>query len=134
CNEWNAAAQDYKPIPCPAGEESQGGAEQVKKFTYDEVMQHLEAARKTARQQQKVERMQPKTLVQPPIATANQEVGLVLPAQVRPGQRVSGSVVENPDQYDGMPEVSVTRVAVPFESEGEASRLRGWFFEVPGES
>ena len=134
CNEWNVAAQDYKPIPCPAGEESESGAEQVKKFTYDEVMQHLEAARKTARLQPKIEHMQPKTPVQPPITTANKEVGLVLPAQVRPGERVSGSVVENPDQYDGMPEVTVTRVAVPFESEGEASRLWGWFFETPGES
>ncbi len=132
CNEWNVAAQDYKPIPCPAGEESEGGAEQVKKFTYDEVMQHLEAARKTARQQQKIDHMQPKTLVQPPITTANKEVGLVLPAQVRPGERVSGSVVENPDQYDGMPEVTVTRVAVPFESEGEASRLVGMVFRDAG--
>src|SRR5271157_5978099 len=33
CNEWNVAAQNYKPIQCPAGEESEGGAEAVKKFT-----------------------------------------------------------------------------------------------------
>src|SRR5271157_1025782 len=134
CNEWNVAAQNYKPIQCPAGEESEGGAEAVKKFTYDAVMQHLEAARKTARQEQKIEHMQPMTPVQPPITTANKEVGLVLPAQVRPGERVSGRVVQDPEQYDGMLEVTVTRVAVPFESVGEASRLWGWFFEAPGES
>jgi len=133
CNEWNVAAQDYKAIPCPAGEES-GGAEEVKNFTYDEVMQHLEAARKTARQEQKIERMRPATPVQPPITTASKEVGLVLPAQVRPGERVSGRIVENPDEYSGMPEVTVTRVAVPFESAGEASKLWGWIFEAPGES
>jgi hypothetical protein len=133
CNEWNMAGQDYKPIQCPAGEESESGAEQVKKFTYEEVMQHLEVARKTARQEQKIGRMMPATPVQPPITTANKEVGLVLPAQVHPRERVSGRVVENPDQYDGMPGVTVTRVAVPFESAGEASRLWGWFFEVAGE-
>src|SRR5271157_586437 len=134
CNEWNVAAQNYKPIQCPAGEESEGGAEAVKKFTYDEVMQHLEAARQTARQQQKIEHMQPMTPVQPSITTANKEVGLVLPAQVRTGERVSGRVVQNLEQYDGMPEVTVTRLALPFESVGEASRLWGWFFEAPGES
>ena len=134
CYEWNVAAQDYKAIPCPAGEEAAGGVEQVKKFTYDEVMQHLESARKTARQEQKTEHMQPMTPVKPPITTANREVGLVLPAQARPGERVSGRVVQNPDQYEGMPELTVTRVAVPFESVGEASRLWGWYFEAPGES
>jgi hypothetical protein len=65
--------------------------------------------------------------------TAHREVGLVLPAQLRSGERVSGSVVENLNQYDGMPEVTVTRLAMPFESAGDASRLGGWLFEAPGE-
>ena len=134
CADWNTAAQNYKPIPCPAGEEAQGGEQQAKTFTYNEVMQNLEAARKTARQQQKIGHMMPKTLVKPPITTGNKEVGLVLPAQVHPGERISGSVTENPEQYDGMPGVAVTRVAVPFESAGEASRLWGWNVEAPGES
>lgn len=134
CNEWNVAAQDYKAIQCPAGEESEGGAEQLKKFTYEEVMQHLESARKTARQEPKIEHMQPLTPVQPPITTVNKEVGLVLPAQARPGERISGRVVQNPEQYERMPGLTVTRVAVPFESVGEASRLWGWYFEAPGES
>ena len=134
CNEWNVAAQDYKAVQCPAGEEAAGGVEQVKHFTYDEVMQHLESARKTARQEQKTERMQPMTPVQPPITTANKDVGVVMPAQARPGERVSGRVVQNPEQYEGAPGLTVTRVAVPFESVGEASRLWGWYFEAPGES
>ncbi len=135
CNEWNTAARDYKAIPCPAGEEeSGGGAEQVKKFTYDEVMKHLDAARKMAQQEQKTGHMQTMPPVQPPITSANKEVGVVLPAHARPGERVSGSVVENPDQYAGLPDVTVTRVAVPFESQGEASHLSGWTVETPGES
>jgi hypothetical protein len=133
CSEWNVAAQDYRAIDCPSGEEESGGAEELKTFTYDEVMKNIEAARQTARREQKIGRMQPETPIHPPITSAQKEVGLVLPAQLHPGERVSGTVVENPDQYSEMPEVTVTRVAVPFESTGEASRLAGWLFETAGE-
>jgi hypothetical protein len=134
CKEWNPAVKDYKAIRCPAGEEESGGAEEVKKFTYEEVMQHLDTARKAARQEQKMSHMLPATPVQPPVTTVNKEVGVVTPRQLSPGQRVSGRVVENPDQYEGMPGVTVTRVEVPFESAGEASRLFGWYVEIPGEA
>jgi hypothetical protein len=133
CSEWNVAAQNYRAVACPAGEEDSGRPEEPKKFTYDEVMKNLEAARTTTRRDQKIGRMHPETPVHPPITTAQQEVGLVLPSHRRPGERVSGTVVENPDQYREMPEVTVTRVAVPFESAGEASRLSGWLFETAGE-
>ena len=133
CSEWNVAGQDYRAIDCPFGEEERGGAEELKTFTYDEVMKNLEAARETARREQKIGRMQPETPVHPPTTTAQKEVGLVLPAQLRPGERVSGTVVENPDQYHEMPEVTVTRIAVPFESTGDGSRLSGWLFETAGE-
>jgi hypothetical protein len=133
CSEWNVAAQDYRAIDCPSGEEESGGAEGLKTFTYDEVMKNLDAARQTAQREQKIGRMQPMTPIRPPITSAQKEVGLVLPAQLRPGERVSGSVVENPDQYSEMPGVTVARVAVPFESTGEASHLAGWLFETEGE-
>jgi len=131
CADWNTAAQDYKLVECPAGEESAGGSEEVKKFTYDEVMLHLEAARKAVGEGQKI---QPKVQVEATATTANQEFGLVVPAQVYPGERVSGSIVANPAEYEPMAEVTVTRVAVPRESAGEASTLAGWSVEVPGES
>ncbi len=134
CNEWNPAVKDYKAIQCPAGEEESGGAEEIKKFTYEEVMQHLDTARKAAQQEQKMSHMLPATPVQPPVTTVNKEVGVITPLQLSPGERVSGRVVENPDQYEGMPGVTVTRVEVPFESAGEASRLFGWYVEIPGEA
>ena len=133
CSEWNVAAQDYRAIDCPSGEEERGGAEERKTFTYDEVMKNLEAARSTAQRERKIGRMQPMTPIRPPITSAQKEVGLVLPAQLRPGERVSGTVVENPDQYSEMPGVTVTLVGVPFDSTGEASRLAGWLFETAGE-
>ena len=133
CSEWNVAAQDYRAIDCPSGEEERGGTDELKTFTYDEVMKNLEAARVTARRERKIGRMQPMIPIHPPITSAQKEVGLVLPAQLRRGERVSGTVVENPDQYSEMPGLAVTRVAVPFESTGEASQLAGWLFETEGE-
>jgi hypothetical protein len=130
CADWNSSTQTYKSIECPAGEEG-GQPEEVKKFTYDEVMQHLDAARKAAGEAQKVKAKAP---AEATATTANQEFGLVVPAQVYPGERVSGSIVANPAEYEPMAEVTVTRVAVPRESAGEASTLAGWSVEVPGES
>ncbi len=121
CQEWNVAAQDYRAIECPSGEESRG-PEEVRKFTYDEVMQHLQTARKAPSE------------TRPLKTPGSKEVGVVLPAQVWPGERVSGRVVENPERFEEMPEVTVKRVAVPFEADGAASQLPGWNVEFPGES
>jgi len=131
CSQWNVAAQDYKEIECPSGEEEHGAPEEPKKFTYEEVMKHLEAARKSAQQENKSNRSE--TPPHPAIGVAQQEVGVVFPAQLRAGERVSGTVVENPDEYSEIPEVTVTRIAVPFESGGEGSRLSGWLVEAAGE-
>ena len=56
CAEWNVAAQDYRAVACPSGEEEGGGGgvQEPKKFTYDEVMKNLEVARKTARRESEV--------------------------------------------------------------------------------
>ncbi len=123
CNSWDDATQSYKPIVCPSGEES-GEKAEVKPFTYDEVMQHLNAAR----QAQKPASPAKST------GAAKPEVGLVVPSQVYPGQRVSGSAVANASKYNGVAGVAVTRVAVPLEPSGEASTLAGWTVEIPGEA
>ncbi|MGH9498377.1 MAG: hypothetical protein ACRD3L_04490 [Terriglobales bacterium] len=134
CWEWSGPSQGYKSVACPAGEEEGGGGgEKIEKFTFEEVMQHLDAARKTARQDDRIGHAPVAAPAQPPFSTTSLEVGLVFPAQVRPGERISGSVVENPDQYEGLPEVVVTRVKVPLPSEGEGSRLSEWLVEAPDE-
>ena len=59
-----------------------------------------------------------------PAAASNvREVGLILPSHVRPGERVSGSVVENPADYENMSQLIVTRFALPFAASGNASTL-----------
>ena len=128
CTEWNTAANDYKPVECPAGEESSGSPETVKKFTAQEVMQQLTRAREAKPQP-------PIRTVAPAPATGNNvgEVGLVLPVHIREGERVSGSVVDDPGDYEDTPEVMVTRVALPFAATGKAASLSGWQVEIPGE-
>jgi len=122
CSEWNADAQDYRPIACPAGEEEGGGgAEEAKKFTYEDVRHNLEGARKAATQERASEQ------------TLGKELELILPAHVRPGERVSGTIADNPSQYDENPEVSVTRIAVPPGIAAASARLSAWVLEVAGE-
>ena len=130
CADWNSSTQTYKSIECPAGEEG-GQPEEVKKFTYDEVMQHLNAARKAAGEAPKGKS---KAQAEATATTANQEFGLVVPARVYAGERISGSMVANPGDYEPMAEVTVTRIALPRGSAGEAPTLADWSVEVPGES
>ena len=129
CADWNTATRAYKSAECPAGEESAGGSEEVKKFTYDEIMKHLEAARKVVGEQN------PRVLnPERPVVKTKQEVGLIVPAQIYPGERVSGSMVANAAEYADLPSVTVIEVAVPPGSTDAASTLAGWTVEVLGES
>ncbi len=132
CFEWNVAVQAYKERECPAGEESSGTPETVKKFTQDEVMLQLQHARQAASQPQKTEN-KPGSPAQSSASANTKEVGLILPARIRPGQRISGRVVEDPSKYEGMPEVTVTRVALPFDSAGPGATLAGWAVDISGE-
>jgi hypothetical protein len=93
CADWNVSAQKYLTIDCPAGEESSGPPEAVKKFTQEEVTEQLAHARQAAQQPPKPG---PAASPQPGGGTNVKEVGLILPARIRPGDRVSGSVVEGP--------------------------------------
>jgi hypothetical protein len=132
CSEWNTAANDYKPVECPAGEESSAAPETVKKFAADEVTQQLARARQAAQQS-------PTNVVntKPPAATgANsnvKEVGLVLPANLHAGERISGSVVDDPSNYQDVPDVMVTPIALPATASGSAAGLSGWQVEISGQ-
>jgi hypothetical protein len=127
CEDWNTATQNYVPRDCPAGEESAGGPETVKQFTQQDVNQQLAAARKTAQQQAPA----PSS---PSVSAAGmKEVGMVLPSHIRVGERVSGSVVENPADYDNMSQVTVTRFSLPMAATGQGSTLAGWSVLLSGE-
>jgi hypothetical protein len=132
CFDWNTAQQKHVAIECPESEESHEAPKEAPKVTREEVMQHLAAARQAAQAEQKSLRMRPKGPVPPSVTTTNKEVGVVLPVRLRPGQRVSGRLVEDPDRFAGQPELMVIRATLPLESGGEASALNGWTFELKG--
>ena len=127
CAGWNVATQNYVAEQCPAGEESEGAPETVKKFTEQEVTQQLERARQAAKAAQPMASMSGAGG-----ATNVKEVGFILPSHVRPGERVSGSVVENPSDYENMSQLIVTRFALPFGA-GATATLAGWSVEISGE-
>jgi hypothetical protein len=127
CKQWNVPAQDYKEIKCPAGGEGGGeGPEEAKKFTYDEVVRHVEAARNAALLEQKQRRRRPAVPEQLHPSTLNKEIGLVLPTQIGSGSRFSGSVIEDPQRYEDMPGIAVFRITLPFTSSGTGSSLLDW--------
>jgi hypothetical protein len=130
CADWNVAAQKYLRVDCPAGEESSGAPETVKKFTQAEVMQQLEQARTS----KEVPPLATRPAAPADIGSNVKDVGLILPARIHRGERISGSVVDDPGHYEGMPEIVVTRVALPFAPSGDASTLAGWTVEVGGAS
>ncbi len=131
CSQWEAAAQSYRTVECPAGEESSGHSEEAKKFTRDEVMQQLARARQVA--QLPLEKRSLSASRAPSAGTNAMEVGLVLPSQLRPGDRVSGSVVQNPTAYERTPGITVTPVSLPLAPSGAASTLSDWTLKIAGQ-
>jgi hypothetical protein len=117
------------PHQCPAGEESQGTPETAKVFTQQDVDQQLQRAHAVTMMPSPA----PAPASGPSDATNVREVGLVLPSHVRPGERVSGSVVDNPAAYQNNPQLIVTSVALPFGGTGKTSTLAGWTVEISGE-
>ncbi|MGH9452748.1 MAG: hypothetical protein ACRD2O_02120 [Terriglobia bacterium] len=132
CYHWDAGAAAYEANKCPAGEGSSEGHEETKALTYAEVMKQLAFARQARAEEEKIERMAPKTPVTRPITTEIKEIDLVLPASLRAGNRVSGSVVQGTESYDGIPGIQMVRMRLPFESQGQAASLRGWTVEAAG--
>lgn len=125
CADWNVQLQKYRSVACPAGEEESGGGnEQAPKFTYEEVIKNLEGARKrlTAGHAQ---------FVHSNLATLP-DIGLVLPAQLRPGERVSGTVVADAKNFADVPGIQVVQFTVP--SEFGALQLSSLQVEVEGET
>ncbi len=132
CFDWKATQQKYQAIDCPESEESHSGPKDAPKISRDEVLQHLAAARQAAQAEEKSRRMKMKAPVEASSTTMKKDVGVVLPAILRPGQRVSGTVVEDPERFANQPELTVTRVTLPMQTAGEAAHLSGWIFELKG--
>lgn len=127
CRDWIAPAQAYKKVECPEGEESSGGEETVRKFTAQEVFKALSDAR-AAEQREKTTpvRMIPNPAARIPFEN---DFGIVLPTNVSPGEQISGILTQDATHYEGMPEIHVTRLAIPPIS-GDVRSLLGWSLQI----
>jgi hypothetical protein len=132
CFNWNAATRKYVPMECPSGEEGHEGPKAVLTVNRDEVMLQLANARRAAQAEQKSRRILPKNPTDASAPTASAVVGIVLPAALHHGQRVSGSVVGDPDRYAGYPALRVVRFTLPAQAAPDVSRLGQWSFEAAG--
>lgn len=132
CYRWSGSS-GFKSEACPKAEEESGG-EETQELTRAEVIKELAEARQALRSQEKLRRLEPKPPIQPPITKSGREIGVVFPAELEPGEQVSGSIVEAPGDYDGIPGVQVIRFTLPFESKGSAATLAGWTFVTPNGS
>jgi len=131
CWDWDGSAQTYKSIKCPAGAESGERPEDFRRITRAQAMESLGRAREKAASERKSHSV---SLGRPtvPGATRNVPVGIVLPLLLVPGERVSGSVVQEFEPFEDRPDLSLIRFTIPVDSSAEATPLRGWVVEVAG--
>jgi len=129
CSKWDPSVQAHQPAKCPTSEESADGEKQSKGLTRDEAMKDLELARQAQRGGQNIQWTSP---AKSTLTTVMKEIAVVLPAHLRPGERVSGTVTEDPQRYDGLQDLTVIRTGLQVESKGDTVDLRGWVFEIAG--
>ena len=129
CWNWDGARQSYQAIQCPAGEE-ESEPDAVKPLTLEQATRQLAAAQSVGAGE-KPAHAQRQTRGKPSASEAGAEVGLILPAQLIAGERVSGSIVSNPAQYQGVPDLTVVRMVLPSEA-ARSTSPNDWTVEVPG--
>ncbi len=132
CWNWNQKAQKYDRVVCPAGEESGEKPPPWKPLTQDEAVKMFEAARTAAAAQQKQQGMVPKNLVTPPETANESTYTVVLPADLTPGKKVSGSVVQNAYLLRMRPDLLLQDITLPMVVGSGAAKLSGWQIEVAG--
>jgi len=133
CALWNAPARDYQPSPCPSTEGSGETPEKPKDLTQEEVTKKVESARQSRANQEKSQPMEPKSPTSWQAKVEMTDVGVILPAELGRGERVSGSVVLNPQDYEGVYALQVIRMKLPIELKGQTPTLRSWVFETEGD-
>ena len=133
CSKWDPAVRAYQARECPAGEESAEVPKRVKDLSREEAVEELDVARLTQRREQSTLGVERISAVRSAPIALKQQIGVILPEQLRPGERVSGSVVENPQSYESAVDLRVVRMDLPSESPAGGANLRDWAIEVAGQ-
>ncbi len=126
CSTWNAGLQKYAASECPASEGSTESAGESKPITREEALRNIEAAHATRRR----ERMEAQNRPIPKDA----QLAFVLPAPLKPGEVVSGTVVEDAPRFLGRAGLTVVPIVLPEKSGAPPESLSDWMVESPGEA
>jgi hypothetical protein len=132
CWKWNGQSQKYVRVVCPAGEESGEKPPPFKPLTQDEAVKMFETARTAASAEHKQQQMVPKNMVTPPEKQEDTTYTVVLPADMVPGKKVSGSLVKTAYLLQMRPDLVLQEITLPMVEGSEAAKLSGWQIEVAG--
>lgn len=134
CSRWDVAAQGYQRTECPATEGSGESAESAKELTADEVSRELALARQARREELEAKPPQRQSPAPPGVPLTKRLAGVILPARLHPGARVSGSIVEGCPDNSGTEDLTVICLELPLPPKGEDFSLADLMFETPGEA
>ena len=129
CEEWNVAANDYKLVECPAGKSRRAlprpPGNSLRKKSNSSLRRrdsHL-APQKLSRQLHRKARR----------GQASRKSAWFFRPKCVQESGYPAAVVEDPGAYEEIPDVTVTRFAIPFASSGAGANLAGWRVELTGE-
>ena len=125
CSTWNAGLQRYASNECPATEGSGESAGEKKPVLREEALRDIGTAH-AARRRERVEsqnRPIPKDAA----------LAFVLPSPLKPGEVVSGTVVEDAARFLSRAGLTVVPIVLPATTRPEPEALSDWMVESPGE-
>ena len=133
CWDWNGISQAYKSIQCPSGEESGEHPQNLRQITRAQAVQFITKARQKAAAERKSQSVALGRPTPASSASVDLKIGIVLPAHLALGERVSGSVVQDLEPYRDIPGLTLIPVTVVSDSAATAvNPLRRWEVVVTG--
>ena len=125
CSTWNAARQKYAPSECPATEGSGESGGESKPLTRAEALHDLETSAATRRGTRAESQNRP--------LPKDGQFALVLPSPLKPGELVSGTVIEDAARFLARPGLTVVPFALPASARPGPEALSDFMLEPPGE-
>ncbi len=125
CSTWNAALQKYAPSECPATEASAESGGLSKPLTRAEALHDLETSAATRRRSRADSESSP--------LPKDAQLALVLPSPLKPGELVSGTVVEDAPRFLARPGLTVVPFALPRGLRPGPEALSDFMLEPPGQ-
>ncbi len=125
CSTWNAGLEKYAPSDCPATEGSFESAGADKPILREEALRDAAAADAARRSEHAESENRP--------IPKDARLAFVLPSPLKPGELVSGSIVEDAERFLGRAGLTAVPIVLPAGSHPGPESLADWMVETPGE-